>query len=212
MGHKLSGFFFVRGSKKMDMIYCNFNSNKNGKIIKIVRHILIVLVIDLILLCSDKQKWIGFADVKSTPVHFYVQRNSSFHSESTPIPFDFARVNEGNAMNLTSGKFMAPRPGIYFFSFTGLARISSSSPSYFSSYLYLNGGLIGISRVDEGKSIISQMSPLTLQATLNLKKGDQVWMTMDHSGNTSDFYLHEDSDHNTHFMGFMLEEENAASL
>ena len=30
MGHKLSGFFSVKGSKKMEMIYCDFNSNQNG--------------------------------------------------------------------------------------------------------------------------------------------------------------------------------------
>ncbi|XP_046637862.1 uncharacterized protein LOC124316145 isoform X2 [Daphnia pulicaria] len=29
-GHKLSGFFSVKGSKKMEMIYCNFFSNQNG--------------------------------------------------------------------------------------------------------------------------------------------------------------------------------------
>jgi hypothetical protein len=32
-----------------------------------------------------------------------VQRNASFSEGGTPIPFDFARVNMGNAMNLTSG-------------------------------------------------------------------------------------------------------------
>jgi hypothetical protein len=72
-------------------------------------------------LFTDKQKWIGYADVKSAPVHFYDQRNSSFFKEKTPIPFDLAVVNEGNAMDLASGKFTAPRPGIYFFSFAGLA-------------------------------------------------------------------------------------------
>jgi hypothetical protein len=69
----------------------------------------------------------GYADVKSAPVHFYVQRNSYFDTKDTPIPFHLARLNEGNAMDLTSGKFTAPRPGIYFFSFTGTARFESSS-------------------------------------------------------------------------------------
>jgi hypothetical protein len=30
IGHKLSGFFSVKGSKKMEMIYCNFLANQNG--------------------------------------------------------------------------------------------------------------------------------------------------------------------------------------
>ncbi len=30
MGHKLSGFFSVKGSKKMEMIYCDFYPNQNG--------------------------------------------------------------------------------------------------------------------------------------------------------------------------------------
>ena len=30
MGHKLSGFFSVKGSKKMEMVYCQFYPNKNG--------------------------------------------------------------------------------------------------------------------------------------------------------------------------------------
>jgi hypothetical protein len=29
-GHKLSGFFSVKGAKKMEMIYCNFFANQNG--------------------------------------------------------------------------------------------------------------------------------------------------------------------------------------
>jgi hypothetical protein len=30
MGHKLGGFFSVKGSKKMEMVYCNFYPNQNG--------------------------------------------------------------------------------------------------------------------------------------------------------------------------------------
>ena len=31
MGHKLSGFFSVKGSNKLEMVYCDFNPNENGK-------------------------------------------------------------------------------------------------------------------------------------------------------------------------------------
>jgi hypothetical protein len=155
---------------------------------------------------------IGYADVKSAPVYFYVQRNSSYGAENTPIPFDLALVNEGNAMDLTSGIFTAPRPGIYFFSFAGVAKLSdSSSPVYFYSRLYLNGNQIGSSYVAEYKYPVDQYSPLTLQSTLNLKKGDRVWVTIDFSGSYS--ILHDISNnHYTHFTGLMLEEEIAASL
>ncbi len=30
MGQKVNGFFLVKGSKKMEMIYCNFFANQNG--------------------------------------------------------------------------------------------------------------------------------------------------------------------------------------
>jgi hypothetical protein len=159
---------------------------------------------------SGFQKWIGYADVKTTPVHFYVQRNSNFKKESTPIPFDVARVNEGNAMDLTTGKFTAPAPGIYFFSFAGDARLESSSDVYFQSYLYLNGNIIGASRVSQNNGPVSQYSPVTLQSTLNLKKGDRVWVEILYSGSSS--YLYDNYAHHTHFTGFMLEEEIAASL
>jgi hypothetical protein len=162
-------------------------------------------------LFTDKQKWIGYVDVKSTPVYFYVQRESSF-SSSGPIPFELARVNEGNAMDLTSGKFTAPRPGIYFFSFAGEAYLySSSSSTDFYSYLYLNGDKIGSSFVQENKGLVDQFSPFTQQSTLNLKKGDQLWVSIGYSSSSS--YLADFSNaHYTHFTGFMLEEEIVASL
>ncbi len=115
-------------------------------------------------------------------------------------------------MNLTSGIFTAPRPGIYFFSFTGHAYFpASSSQSLLSVGLNLNGGLIGMGYFSESNSQSArQSSPLTLQSTLNLKSGDQVWMEI-YSMSTG-AYLIDDSYHYNHFTGWMLEEEIAASL
>jgi hypothetical protein len=52
---------------------------------------------------------------------------SGFFQWNYSVPFQVEVVNEGNAMNLTSGIFTAPRLGIYFFSFTGLALFPASS-------------------------------------------------------------------------------------
>jgi hypothetical protein len=160
---------------------------------------------------KDFQKWIGFTDVKSAPVHFYVQRESSFSTTGTPIPFDLARVNEGNVMDFTTGKFTAPRPGIYFFSFTGFVEFPASSSSVqLGVSLYLNGGPIGRGQVEEANTVGNQASPLTVQSTLNLKKGDQVWVAIVYQATGS--FLYDNSHHYTHFTGFMLEEEIVSSL
>ncbi|XP_046638325.1 uncharacterized protein LOC124316430 [Daphnia pulicaria] len=190
IGHIWSGIFSVMGSAKMESVYCNFT-----------------------LLTDDAgfQKWIGYVDVKSAPVYFYVQRNSNFGTENIPIPFDLALVNEGNAMDLTSGIFTAPAQGIYFFSFAGVARLYASSYAELTADLYLNGNLIGGILVRDTVGSADPLSPLSFQSTLNLKTGDRVWVQMN-SGGTPSFLSDYTSYHHTHFTGFMLEEEIVASL
>jgi hypothetical protein len=114
-------------------------------------------------------------------------------------------------MNLTTGKFTAPRPGIYFFSFTGLPEFpTSSSLVQIGIGLYLNGGVIGTGYVEEANTIANQNDQLTVQSTLNLKKGDQVWVEI--TTQLPGTFLYDDSSHYTHFTGFMLEEEIVSSL
>jgi hypothetical protein len=36
MGHQLSGFFSVKGSKKLEVVYCDFYPNENGR-----RHVVV---------------------------------------------------------------------------------------------------------------------------------------------------------------------------
>jgi hypothetical protein len=115
-------------------------------------------------------------------------------------------------MDLSSGKFTATRKGIYFFSFTGLASFPASSSSYVALgvSLFLNGDRIGLGYVEETNTIDNQWSPLTLQSTLNLNKGDKVWVQI--SSMSWGVKLYDDSRHHTHFTGFMLEEEIVANF
>jgi hypothetical protein len=79
--------------------------------------------------------------------------------------------------------------------------------------LYLNTYLapIGVGWSEDSNTVSGQLSQLTLQSTLNLKKDDQVWVGI--YDRSSEAYLLDDSNyHFTHFTGFMLEEEIVASL
>ena len=114
-------------------------------------------------------------------------------------------------MNLVTGKFTAPRNGIYFFSFTAEADLPESS-SGVDLYvgIYLNGVRIGSGEIEDANTVSSQNEQVILQSTLNLKKDDQVWVQI--WGMSAGAKLVDSSDHYTHFTGFMLQEAIVASL
>ncbi|KAI9563444.1 C1q and tumor necrosis factor-related protein 2 [Daphnia sinensis] len=78
LGHVKSGIHLVMGEKGVESIYCDFTS-------------------------EGMDHWIGYTDVKTTPVYFSVQRTSRFNTTNVPIPFDLAKSSIGGAMNLTTG-------------------------------------------------------------------------------------------------------------
>jgi hypothetical protein len=110
----------------------------------------------------------------------------------------------GGAMNLTSGIFSAPVVGRYFFSFTALGLYPGSS--VLQIHLYKNGVFIGRSYSDE-MTTAWQYEPLFLQSTLNLEKGDKIWVeivTETSGASLTGAY--------TIFNGFLLEEDISQSV
>ncbi len=171
------------------------------------------------------QTWIGYNDVKSTPANFYVQRKNKFSQGKTPIPFDIARLNIGGAMNLTSGIFTAPTPGRYFFSFSGIAlfrvtippeqtktltgindALYSKTHSILKLSLKLNGDQIGRGEGKTFDKVRPNSQTLALQSTLDLKKGDRIWLEIEEIENAE---LHDNGGWQTfsHFTGSLLQED-----
>ena len=101
-------------------------------------------------------------------------------------------------MNLRSGIFIAPRPGTYFFSFSGLG---INGDLYVR--LYVNEYHIGSGHSD------TNWDTFSLQSTLHLNRGDTVSVRISEGG---ELYDRPNTDTNTfqrftHFTGFFLQED-----
>ena len=111
-------------------------------------------------------------------------------------------------MNLQSGKFTAPRTGKYFFSFSGIGKLPPSSSNVaFSVHLVKNGG--GVANGFSGSTSPGDMyETFSLQATLQLQAGDQIWVELSNmpAGAFLDGYSF------THFTGWLLQEDVSLSL
>lgn len=129
-------------------------------------------------------------------VYFYVQRNKPFATPNAVINFNEERLNIGQAMNINSGVFTAPRKGTYHFAFIGM---KDSSAIDLNIQLILNEGIL-VGTASSGDR--SGFYTFGLKATLKLDEKDRISLKKIGHG-----VLRDDSNHYTHFTGKLLEED-----
>ena len=100
-------------------------------------------------------------------------------------------------MNLTSGIFTAPVPGIYHFDFSG---VKDRTIDEWLIRLQFNGATVGSAWTFESSS--GTHDTVSLSASLRLARGDRVNLY-----NVAGGALYDDGDHQTHFSGWLVEED-----
>ncbi len=167
IGHILNGFYPIRGDKHVEFVHCNFSMGNLNPIFKLFE-VFILIVRDYIPGQDVVQNRIGLVNVKSELIHFYVQRETSFQrtGEDEPIPFEIDVVNDGNAMDLTTGIFTAPKTGTYFFDFSA---VGLPETGVYNIVFYKNEDKLASALVDDG----FQFS-VSLPSIWHLNRGDTV--------------------------------------
>ncbi|XP_046635066.1 uncharacterized protein LOC124314087 [Daphnia pulicaria] len=168
IGYTLSGLYSIRGStNKVETVYCDFNKLPGD---------------------DGLQTWIGYIDLKSEPVYFNVERNTTYSTFNEAMPFDWETLNGGNAFNLSSGIFTAPRSGTYFFAFS-----SFSANSYDNFYFYLK-----VNSVPKADCVTQagRVYNCHILYTVRLLPGDEIQVS-----------LQQGSTNSAHFIGVLLEED-----
>ena len=145
---------------------------------------------------------IGAYDVKSSHVYFYVQKNTAAPDFKGKIVYEIEQLNVGNAMEMATGIFTAPKPGRYFFSLSGIGQFTSNS--YTKCWVELNKNAennnIGTAFCDGQRTWANEKHcTYTLQATINLQAGDKIFATSWGKGCRMGSY--------THFNGMLIEED-----
>jgi hypothetical protein len=145
----------------------------------------------------------GYDDIKSMSVYFYVQKSTTFNQLNTPVPFEVVHLNIGNAMNIASGIFTAPRKGIYFFSLSGVAFIPSTE-GHLDVGIALNGAVVGRGEANDYTGN-GEYETYSLQLTLKLQAGDLISVQI--TSIATGVVLQDNSLHFTHFNGWLMQEE-----
>jgi len=137
---------------------------------------------------------VGFIDIKSSSVHFYVQRNTKFDKTDVVLPFEVERLNLGGAMNLATGIFTVPVAGVYHFEFSALKDVSATR---LNIDFQINGAFITRAHMNHLTS--GSYDRVSLSASFHLKQNDRIGLYNSYGA------LYDPSD--THFTGWLVEED-----
>ncbi len=142
------------------------------------------------------ETFIGNVDIRTKSVHFYVQRSTSYSVGNSILPWELSRLNEGAAMNLVTGIFIAPVPGIYHFEFSG---VKADSAIDLFVLLQVNNVIIGEAFTNPG--VTGSSDSVSLTASLRLAVNDQVSLYNRDTG-----VLYGSLQYPAHFAGWLVEE------
>ena len=138
---------------------------------------------------------IGFFDVKTLPVYFHAQKNKSYTAGNTIVPFEILRLNVGNAMS-TSGVFVAPKSGKYFFAYSGI----SDGGTHVRVELHVKTDTADWKKVGQAFGQAGYQT-FSLQATIDLAKGNQIRLLL------TEGQILDNENHYTNFVGHLLKED-----
>jgi len=182
MGHTLSGFYDVKSSStQIASTYCDFSKSSTE---------------------TGYETRYGFVDVKSSPVHFFVVRQSSWSTLNVPMKFDVEKLNLGGGMNIGSGVFTVPKAGTYTYSFQGTANgvVTGDATGYCRVSLRRNGESVAIGDTHVSSSSAGALT-VSVHATLKLNARDQITIVL------TDGQVYDSTSYSTQFTGSLLEEE-----
>ncbi|XP_059351035.1 cerebellin-2-like [Daphnia carinata] len=146
---------------------------------------------------TTNEKRLTYLERKKADVYFSVYRHSSFETQNAVIPFQAARLNIGNAMDIETGIFTAPRAGIYTFHFNGFKHNHPMVNCGASSHcFFFNGQYMG--RTETGKG--TKMGTLSYSTILELKADDEVTLKLLYG------IIHDSGNLHIRFSGALLKE------
>ncbi|VDI76043.1 Hypothetical predicted protein [Mytilus galloprovincialis] len=132
---------------------------------------------------------------------FAIIKSNSFNLErESTVVFDTIVLNEGNHYNNYDGVFVAPRDGIYLFSWT----VSSYNANYVMTELVVGDEVITSTGEKDADSVSFMSASMT--AICRMKKDSHAWIRTTGYGSLHYFYSN-DNHPRTSFLGLLIRAE-----